>query len=232
MAWRSSIQWLALALAACGERGDDDRPLDGGYPLREPAASSSLKDVANRDCFRVERGRWHYSVGHCEAMLPPQEMAGIWVTAFEETSYFPGAAAIPDANDPARFTRQIELDERKVVRLSGHAPSNSNGEAYLLTFTGRRTRVPWFDCHGVPAFTFVIDRLTGARYLGSMGRVEHEGLLARYEAYAQRLRGRWGRAQAEAVERCKGDSADALEDAAANDQSPAQASPAGKGSAE
>ena len=232
MAWRGSILWLALPLAACGEPGDDDRPLDGGRPLGAPVGSESLKDVANRDCFRAERGRWHHSVGHCEAMLPAREMEGVWVTAFEELSFFPGAAAIPDANDPARFDREIELDDREVVRLSGRAPSHPNGEAYLLTFTGRRTRDPRFDCHGVPSFTFVADRLTGARYLGPMGPFDRTGMLARHEAYAERLRGRLGKAQAEAVERCRGAAADRIEEAVEEDQGPNQASPPGNSSAE
>lgn len=232
MARRGPTLWLALPLAACGEPGDDDRPLDGGFPLGNPVASESMKDVANRDCFRAERGRWHYSTGHCEAMLPAREMTGVWVTAFEETSFFPGATAIPDANDPARFNRQIELDDRDVIRLSGHAPSNPGGEAYLLTFTGRRTRDLWFDCHGVPSYTIVADRVRSARYLGPMGPFDRLGMLARYEAYAERLRGRWGKAQAEGIERCRRVPADRIEEVVGNDQSPNQASPPGRSSAE
>jgi hypothetical protein len=232
MAMRAPTVLLTLLAAACGDPGEDDRPLDGGQPLGAAVAAESMEGVANRDCFRAERGRWHHSVGHCQAMLPARETAGVWVTAFEESSFFPGAAAIPDANDPARFTREIELDDGEVVRLSGHAPSTPNGEAYLLTFTGRRTRDPWFDCHGIPNDAFVVDRLESARYLGPMAKIDRGGMRARYEAHAERLRGRLGKAQAEAVERCGKVPADPIETVAAEDQGPSQARPPGKAPAE
>lgn len=202
MALRGPRLSLALLLAACSERADDDRPLDGGHPLGEPVGSYSPEGLVNRDCFRAERGRWHYSVGHCEAMLPAGRIEGVWVTAFEESSFFPGAAIIPDANDPRRFITEIELDHQEVIRSSGYDVSEATGEAYQLTFVGRRTRDPWFDCHGVPSFTFVVDRLIRVQHLGAMKPSDRSGAVTRLEAYAKQVRGRWGKAQAEAIKRC------------------------------
>ncbi len=232
MAWRGSILWLAILLSACGEKSDEERPLDGGRPLHDRVDARSRKDLADQPCWRAERGRWHYSVGHCEAMVPAREMEGVWVTAFEESSFFPGVAGIPDANDPARFSREIELDDREVARLSGRAPSDPRGEAYRLTFEGRRTRDIRFDCFGLPSYAVVVDRLKSARYLGPIGPLDSSGLPARLEAESERLRGRFGKAQAEAVERCRRDRADRIETAVEDDQGSNQASPAGRSSDE
>lgn len=217
MPMRGWMLWSAMLVAGCGEPVDDDRPLDGGQPLGEPLGPERMKEVADQPCARVERGRRHYSVGHCEAMTPARAISGVWVTAFEERSFFPGATAVPDANDPRRFGSDIEIDERDAIRLSGHSPADPRGEAYLLTFEGRRTRDPWFDCHGVPSFSFVVDRLKSARHLGPMGEIDRDGMLPRYEAYAKRLSGRFGKAQAEAVERCRRVPADRIEEAAGGD---------------
>jgi hypothetical protein len=227
MALRGSMLLAVLMLAGCDRPGDE--PLDGGRPLGEPVASLSLDGIANRACFRAERGRWHYSAGHCEAMLPAARIEGVWVTAFEESSFFEGRRTVPDAADPQRYLHEIEMDEREAARLSGHAPSDPDGEAYLLTFEGRRTREPWFDCNGVPSFTFVVDRLAGARHLGPMGPTDRKAVPARYAAYAKQVSGRLGKPQAEAIERCGAGRSDRAGEA---DQSPAHSSSKGRSSAE
>ena len=199
------FQWpvlTALLAAACG--GDSAQPLDGGLALELEAHPDTQKLLAADPCWRREKGGWHYSIAHCEPMLEARSMQGVFVTAFEEASFFPGATAIPDANDPARFMYEMEVDDRKLARLSGHAPiMASEGEAYLLTFAGRRTRDGWYDCYGVPTFRIVVDRLTSARYLGSLGPFDGKGMLARHEKLAARRAGRGGEAQARAIERCR-----------------------------
>jgi hypothetical protein len=227
--------WLPLLLAACGGKGDDDRPLDGGHPLGEPIGSFSVKDLANQDCFRAERGRWHYSIGHCEAMLPAREMEGVWVTAFEESSFFPGPARMPAPNDPTRYATGIELDGERVLRAAGHKPEGAHGDALWLRFVGRRTRDPYHvDCFGTPYWVFVVDRLLEARFLGEMKPARWptpEEARRRPPTVAVRHKGRWGEEEAKAVEHCsfRGSKADRLEDV---DQVPSHSSPPGRSSAE
>lgn len=235
---RGAILSVALALAGCGEAGDEDRSLDGGFPLQNAYNSEEDKELASQPCWRRERGRWHYSSGHCEAMLPAREMQGVWVTAFEESSFFPGATSIPDPNDPTRYATEIELDRDRIAQRIGREPANAHGDAIWLRFVGRRMRDPYMvDCQGTPYRVFVVDRLLDARYLGAMAPAElptPEMVRSRPVTVSVRHSGRWGAEEAEAVEHCsgRGRSADRIEDAVAPDQTPSQASPAGNSSAE
>lgn len=206
MRWTVPMAFLAL-LPGCG--GGDTEPLDGGVPLDfdRPGMQTS---VSADPCWRQEKGGWHYSVGHCEEMQPPERTTGVFVTAFEERSFFPGERAIPDANDLRRFTYEIELDERRVERLAGREPADPDGEAYLLTFIGRRTQDPWHvDCHGNAYFSYVVDRLISARYLGPMGEYRmptREEILSQPVIVERRHGGRWGEEEAKAIEFCRGSS--------------------------
>jgi hypothetical protein len=200
---RHSSQWAAaLLLAACG--GPDTEPLDGGRQLSF-GRSAADTDMSKDPCWRREKGGWHGSVAHCRAMTPPEKMTGVWVTGFEESSFLPGYTNIPDADDPLRFTYAIELDERQVRAMGGRAPGNPNGNAYLLSFIGRRTRDPYnVDCQGDPYFELVLDRLVSARYLGPMGIWHREALEAqrRVVTVARRHGGRWGELEDQAIELC------------------------------
>jgi hypothetical protein len=171
-------------------------------------------------------------------MLPAREMEGVWVTAFEESSFVSGATAIPDPDDPIRFADDIELDGERIARRIGIEPWSRHGEAVLLRFVGRRTRDPYLvDCEGVPYRTFVVDRLIEARRLGPMDPLEWpspEAIRRRPVTVAVRHGGRWGELEAEAVERCKGRgrTSDRNHEPVAADQSPVQARPPGRSSAE
>ncbi|MDB5705767.1 MAG: hypothetical protein JWN66_2883 [Sphingomonas bacterium] len=89
--------------------------------------------------------------------------------------------------------------------MGGRAPGNPNGNAYLLSFIGRRTRDPYnVDCQGDPYFELVLDRLVSARYLGPMGIWHREALEAqrRVVTVARRHGGRWGELEEQAIELC------------------------------
>jgi hypothetical protein len=235
---RGAMLGLALILAGGCEARDEDRSLDGGAPLRDAYDAEAAGSMASQPCWRRERGRWHHSVGHCETMAPRATIEGLWVTAFEENSFFPGETHLPDPRDPRRYSSEIELDDDAVFRAIGRKPGDPSGEAVYLRFSGRRTRDPLMvDCYGGAYFVYVVDRLIEARYVGAM-RPFPPGYwqwLARNQPPASVKRvhqGRWGKLEAEAVERCSGrrPSADRLEDAV--DQTPSQARPPGKVSAE
>jgi hypothetical protein len=236
---RGPILSCAFLLAACGP-ADDDRPLDGGRPLQVSSGPEEDRENAKDPCRRRERGRWHHSAGHCEPMLPQMEMRGVLVTAFEERSYFPGIDSIPDPNHPGRAGTEIELDGEGLIQRIGIEPSSVHGDAISLRFIGRRTRDPWsVDCFGTPSWVFVVDRLIEARYLGPMSPatwLTPEMARARPVTVTVRHRGRWGEEERKAVERCKGGGPAVeslrLEKAIRESHNPAQASPAGKSSAE
>jgi hypothetical protein len=98
-------------------------------------------------------------------------------------------------------------------------------------------REPYFvNCDGTPDFVWVVERLKTARYLGPGKRSDVNVLLARPVTVAVRHGGRWGKEEVEAVERCngrgRGPGADRIEEVVEKDQSPNQASPPGRSSAE
>jgi hypothetical protein len=191
-----------VLLAGCA---DPTEPLDGGRPLDFDDRLGA--DLKHDPCRRREKSGWHYSVGHCLAMAPMGRMSGVWVTAFEETSFIPGATAVPDPNDPRRFAQELELDDRKIVKLTGPMPLGGHsyhGEAYLVTFVGRRTRDPYdVGCDGIAQFSVVVDRLMSARYLGPLGHgFSVKALESRPVTVARRHDGKWGELEQEAVERC------------------------------
>jgi hypothetical protein len=164
--------------------------------------------AANDPCSRREKGGWHQSVGHCAEMTPAQEITGVWVTAFEESSFFPGASARPESNDELRYLLELELDLRDIRRLTGRTPDPAVPEAYLLTFVGRRTRDPGHvDCYGGASFSFVVDRMLSARFLGYVSNPDRERMKALYETreptVSVRHAGRWGELERRAVAECR-----------------------------
>ena len=191
---------LSLLAAGCGS-GNPMEPLDGGSPLH--LGDFDAEHVKGDCLWRREKGGWHYSVGHCLPTGPSQTMRGVWVTSFEESSFLPGRTSIPHPNDPLRFSQDLELDSEKVRQLTGSIRPSRNGDAYLLTFVGRRTRDPYnVDCQGVPYFSFIVDRLVSAMHLGAMGEYRWE-LDANRPPTVRRLHtGRWGELEAMAIERC------------------------------
>lgn len=224
---------LALLVSACGR--DETQPLDGGVALDFGSDPESEKLMARDPCWRRENGGWHYSIGHCEPMLPSEKMQGVFVTAFEERSFFPDATAMPDPDDPTRYATEIELDRDQIARRIGREPAGSNADAIWLRFVGRRMRDPYHvDCYGTPYWVFVVDRLLEARFLGEMKPARWptpEEVRRRPVTVAVRHKGRWGEEEAEAVEFCQGPDpkSDRIEDV---DQSPSQARPPGRSSAE
>lgn len=197
---------LILALLAAGCSRFAAPPDDGGRPLIYDVDMDAAVELAGAACWRMEQGGWHYSIGHCQPMDAARRMTGVWVTGQDESSFFPGATAIPDPNDPRRFTHEIELDKAAVERLAGTTSPLPNVDAYFISFVGRRTRDPiGIDCRGAPYFVTVVDRLEGARRLGPMGRFRPEVLraeAARPPAVTRRHAGRWGELEAEAAARC------------------------------
>jgi hypothetical protein len=138
-------------------------------------------------------------------MTSPRRITGVWITAFEETSFLAGESRSPDPNDIRRYEDSIELDPAKAIRMAGRPPSDANGESYLLNFVGRRTRDPvHVDCLGIASFGFVVDRLLSAKYLGPMSPLDLEALKTQPHpaTVAHRHGGVWGRLEAAAVKSC------------------------------
>jgi hypothetical protein len=238
MVRRAPLWMPALALLAAGCGGRDDQPLDGGRPIDFDTGPEMAKSLAADPCARREKGGWHLGIVHCERLLPAERTTGVLVVAFEERSFFPGRTTMPDPNDPLRYTHEIEFDERRLDPAARSVPQGPHGNAYVLTFVGRRMRDPYFvGCDGIAYFTSAVDRLISVRPLGAMaaGRpIDVAETLARPATVERRHGGRWGDRESEAIARCsgRGPRADRLEDVVAEDQTPSQARPPGKASAE
>lgn len=207
---RQLLPWAPLLALLASGCEDPAEPLDGGYPLELSMTADSLPLIARDPCWRHEKGGWHFSTGHCEEMGPQAEMSGVYVAGFEEKSYFPDAAAIPDPYDRRRHTIHLELDEERLRRKAGPVRARGYPAVYRVTFAGRRTRYPVsVDCYGNPHFVFVADRLMSARYLGTMGAWNAERALAlaklRQKQVRRRHGGRWGELEQRAIESCGSD---------------------------
>lgn len=191
---------LALLAAGCSRFAAP--PDDGGRPLIYDVDMDAAMELAGAACWRMEQGGWHYSIGHCQPMGPTRRMTGVWVSGAGENSFLPGATAMPAPGDPRRFTHEIELDKAAVARLAGVAPDAVEGGAYLIAFTGRRTRDPVaVDCRGTAYFATVVDRLDSARRIGAAPSARRAEA-ARPPAVTRRHAGRWGELEAEAAARC------------------------------
>ena len=196
---------LLLLTAACGPGSTE--PLDGGRAVSFSLHPESVRDLSDDPCWRQENGGWHHSIGHCEAMTRPEKMSGVWVTAFEENDFFRDTSIMPSSKDRRRNSTYIEVDQTKVHRLARVKPSSGDGDAYLLSFIGRRTRDPFLvDCQGTPSFVFVVDHLLSARHLGfmdSLSRQEYrDDFKSRPVTVTRQHRGRWGHLEKEAIKRC------------------------------
>lgn len=199
---RGFVAVLALLAAGCG---DDKAPVDGGNPLRFNPDSAELALMKRDPCWRRERSGWHWSIGHCRPMTAPQRIRGVWITAFEELSFLKGETRVPDPNDPRRYVDMIEFDRASAIHMAGRQPSNPNGEAYLLTFIGRRTRDPvGVDCLGDATFGYVVDRLLSVRYLGPVRPFDINAMKARarQQTVTHRHGGVWGQLEERAIKDC------------------------------
>ena len=156
---------LPLALAACS---GEPQPIDGGYALRTDVSAEELSYLTQDSSWRKEPGGWHTSIGHVQPMGPPEKIRGVYVTGFEESSFFPGETHMPDPNDRRRFRVAIELDDRILEAMTGQAFSPQRYKAYALTLVARRTRDLWIDCLGGQNYYYVADRIETVRYLGIM----------------------------------------------------------------
>ncbi|HEX6742421.1 MAG TPA: hypothetical protein VF079_11580 [Sphingomicrobium sp.] len=103
-----------------------------------------------------------------DAMTYPAVISGVWVTGFEESSFFPDEEAIPDRNDPRRYRVELIVGSHRAMALRRGAPERGYA-AFRLTFLGRRTRYPFaIDCEGGRNYYFIPDWILRARYLGPM----------------------------------------------------------------
>ena len=145
-------------------------PVDGGHPLEFGFDLSDYPvEQGEGSGWRKERGGWHYSAQHGVDMAPRRRMVGVWVTGFEETSFFLGDQTIPHPDDPRRYENELEVNSEHVQEMIGRQLDMPDYHAVLLEFDGRRTRYPIaIDCFGGRSYTFVADRLRSARYLGLM----------------------------------------------------------------
>lgn len=173
---------LLLMLAGCQDAKEErqaqqNQSLDGGYPLSRSRGAEADKLMADDPCWRREKGGWHLSIGHCEEMLPPTTVSGVWITGFEESSFFPGATVLPDRNDERRFRIDLEVDGERIERLLGRKLENPEYHAIALAFVGRRTKYPVaIDCYGGRYYVFVADTVKKARYLGVMANPDRPPL--------------------------------------------------------
>jgi hypothetical protein len=159
---------LAGALMLAGSSlADMRKPLDGGSPLQYEPFPEAAAQHATDPCARLEKGAWHLSAVHCSEMMPVETISGVLITGFEERSFFPGESRVPDRNDPRRYKSEPEMDDLLIETLPGRP--DAPYVAVLMTFRGRRTRYPFLiDCEGRRAYTYVVDRMVSARYIGTI----------------------------------------------------------------
>ena len=102
-----------------------------------------------------------------EKMQLPQIISGVWVNGFEESSFFPSEAFIPDRNDPRRYRLELIVDKEQFYKLRGERPNLSGYVAYRVTFLGRRTKYPIaIDCQGDRHYYFIPDLFLQTQFLG------------------------------------------------------------------
>jgi hypothetical protein len=108
-------------------------------------------------------------VGDGTEMTLPKIMSGVWVTGFEESSFFPGAATIPDRNDGRRYRLQLIVDSAWAHKMMSNQKPPGGYHAYAMTFLGRRTKYPTsIDCYGGRDYFFVPDVILSTRHLGEI----------------------------------------------------------------
>lgn len=175
---RYAVLALSLLLAACRQDRLISDSGDGGFMIERDVGSAVEESFAGDRCARRERGGWHRSVGHCMEMTSSRRFTGVVVYAFEEMSFFPGATAIPDRNDLARYTTEIEISGDQLGRLLGGDLDKlrarprrfrPSGDAVALTFIGGRTLYPYnVDCFGSRYYVYVPERVESIAYLGEI----------------------------------------------------------------
>lgn len=180
---------LFLTLAGCQDAKQErqtqqSQSLDGGYPLSRSRGAEDYKIMADDPCWRRKKGGWHLSIGHCEEMLLPNTISGVWITGFEESSFFPGETVPPDRNDERRYRMDLEVDRERIERLLLRKLEGSEYYAIALTFVGRRTRYPVaIDCYGGRHYGFVADTVKKVRYLGIMANPDRPPLPSERPSY-------------------------------------------------
>jgi len=119
---RHAVLALSLLLAACRQDRLISDSGDGGFMIERDVGSAVEESFVGDRCARRERGGWHRSLGHCMEMTSSRRFTGVVVYAFEEMSFFPGATAIPDRNDLARYTtvraRRMSLGNKQRLGLA------------------------------------------------------------------------------------------------------------------
>ena len=127
------------------------------------------EQVGSNPCARADDPSWYLVGGHCFEMLPRERMAGVLVTGFEESSFFPNAKAIPDRNDPRRYRLNLDVDLDRIHRMLPVEMDPLRYHAIVLTFFGWRSRYPiGIDCEGERSYKFVADEVETARYFGTI----------------------------------------------------------------
>jgi len=102
-------------------------------------------------------------------MLYPEVISGVWVTGFEESSFFPGATSIPDPNDDRRFRLVLIVDPGWANEMTAKHNRSGASQAFRITFVGRRTKYPLnIDCDGGRDYFFVPDLVLAVHDLGVM----------------------------------------------------------------
>ena len=101
-----------------------------------------------------------------DEMTYPKIISGVWVTGFEESSFFAGDTVIPDRNDPRRYREEL-IDGRKLFDKVHDRYAKPGYSAFHITFFGRRTKYPYMiDCEGGRYYSFLPDWVLRIRYLG------------------------------------------------------------------
>jgi hypothetical protein len=95
-------------------------------------------------------------------------MSGVYVTGFEEASFFAGDTVIPDRNDARRYLVSLNINPERMGGLANWPPPTGREyDAFALTFIGRRTRYPTvIDCHGGRWYVIDVLGVEAARFLG------------------------------------------------------------------
>ena len=132
------------------------------------AIIAESKASMDRDpCLRREGDVYvQRRVADCIELLPPVRMSGVWVLGFEESSFIPGASAVPAPSDRIRFRIFLEADRPLSERLSQRWDSTPAAASLAIEFIGRRSKHPGAYYTGEGDHVVVLDRLISVRYLG------------------------------------------------------------------
>jgi hypothetical protein len=193
----------ALLLGSCVARAPDEEDWEVASAT---ATAAEARTRAASPCWRLWRGGWYRNRKPCEGMGSSHVMRGAFVMSFEERSFLEGERDVPSPDDPRRYVNELFIPSATIGQLPP-AREEESGQAYALTFVGRRSVDPSsIDCQGRPGFEYSIDHLLSARYLGPVADPSRHSRLPQVRrgpnTVAVRHRGTWGRLEAEAVRDC------------------------------